>query len=80
VSSLAHPLGTLSKAGTTVGGMAAILLKSATGVTVAVAAHGTPFPLEIVSPGSGSLTFTDWNKPVTVKKPASYINVAQLGS
>lgn len=81
LSSLAHPTGTLSKAGTTtVGGKAAVLVKSSGGATVAVATHGAPFPLEILAAGNGTLRFTGWNKPVTIKKPASFIDLSKQGS
>jgi hypothetical protein len=79
LGSLNHPTGTLSKDGTTtVAGMGAILVKSTKGGEVAVATHGTPFPLQLLAgtTGTGSLTFSDWNKPVTIKKPASYLDLS----
>lgn len=79
LGSLDHPSGTLSKDGTsTVAGMAAVLVKSTKGGVVAVATHGTPFPLQLLAgtTGSGSLTFSGWNKPVTIKKPASYLDLS----
>ena len=83
LGSLDHPTGTLSKAGTsTVAGMAAVLVKSTKGGVVAVANHGTPFPLQLLAgtAGSGSLTFSGWNKPVTIKKPGSFIDLSKGSS
>lgn len=81
LDALAHPQGTLSKSGTTtIGGMAAVVVKSSDGPTVAVATHGTPFPLQLVAAGNGSLTFTGWNKPVRIKNPSSYIDVSKQRS
>jgi hypothetical protein len=83
LGSLEHPTGTLSKAGTsTVAGMAAVLVQSSKGGVVAVANHGTPFPLQLLagSAGSGSLTFSGWNKPVTIKKPPSFIDLSKAAS
>lgn len=77
---LGHPKGELSKAGTsTVEGMAVVLVKSSKGGTVAVASHGTPFPLQLLagSAGTGSLTFSGWNRPVTIKKPGSFIDLSK---
>jgi hypothetical protein len=49
---------------------------------VAVANHGTPFPLQLLAgtAGSGSLTFSGWNKPITIKKPASFIDLSKESS
>jgi hypothetical protein len=83
LDSLNHPTGTLSKAGTsTVAGMAAVLVRSSKGGMVAVANHGTPFPLQLLAgtAGSGSLTFSGWNKPITIKKPASFIDLSKESS
>jgi hypothetical protein len=79
--SLAHPKGALSKAGTTtVGSVAVILVKSTTGGTLAVAARGTPYPVEFSgqsSGGSGSLTFSGWNRPVAIKAPTNFIDASK---
>jgi hypothetical protein len=83
LGSLDHPTGTLSKAGTsTVAGMAAVLVQSSKGGVVAVANRGTPFPLQLLAgtAGSGSLTFSGWNKPVTIKRPPSYIDLSKQAS
>ncbi len=50
--------------------------------TLYVAATGTPYPLEIVKPGSagGKVVFNRWNKPVTLAPPANWININQLKS
>lgn len=77
---LGHPQGRLTKAGTsTVSGMAVVLVKSTKGGTVAVASHGTPFPLQLLagSAGTGSLTFSGWNKPVSIEKPGSFIDLSK---
>lgn len=80
LGNLGHPTGTLSKDGTSsVSGTAVILVKSTKGGEVAVAAHGTPYPLQLLagSAGTGSLTFSRWNKPVSIQKPASFIDLSK---
>jgi hypothetical protein len=49
------------------------------GGTLYVAATGKPYPIEIVQKG-GSLSFDNWNRPVTLTAPANAINVNQLQS
>jgi hypothetical protein len=74
--------GTLAKgAETTIGGQRAIPIHDTTrGGTLYVAATGTPYPLEISKSGSeaGTVTFGEWNKPVTLTPPAGAINITQL--
>jgi hypothetical protein len=72
---LAHPTGTLHKAGTgVVDGVPVIWLGSTKGAALAVAEHGKPFPVELVGPGGSSpLTFTKWNKPVRIEEPQGAI-------
>jgi hypothetical protein len=67
---------------TTVNGQSAIVLRSANGSTLDVAANGKPYPLRAVSTGThkGTLTFTQWNKvPTPTAPPAGQVvNVNQL--
>jgi hypothetical protein len=72
---LAHPTGKLRKEGTgAVDGVPVIWLGSSSGGSVAVAEHGTPFPVELAGPGgSDPMTFTGWNKPVTIEEPQGAI-------
>ena len=72
---LAHPSGTLHKSGTgVVDGLPVIWLGSSRGAALAVAEHGTPFPVELVGPGgSDPMTFTGWNRPVRIEEPKGAI-------
>lgn len=80
-SFLAHPIGKLHKAGTgVVDGVPVIWLGSTRGGAVAVAEHGTPFPVEVVGPGgSNPMTFTRWNKPVKIEEPKGAIKPSGPG-
>ncbi|HEY1833877.1 MAG TPA: hypothetical protein VGG08_05525 [Solirubrobacteraceae bacterium] len=67
----------------TVSGQKAIGLKDTTkGGTLYVASTGSPYPVEILKGGSegGTVTFSDWNKPVTLKAPAGAISISELQS
>jgi hypothetical protein len=75
--------GKLTKgATTTVNGQEAIAIvdRSSSGGTLYVAATGTPYPLELVSPGSkhGSISFDQWNQPMALSAPANPIDVSKL--
>jgi hypothetical protein len=74
--------GTLSKGKEeTVSGQKVVGLKDTTkGGTLYVASTGTPYPIEILKNGSegGKVTFTDWDKPVTLKAPAGAISISEL--
>ncbi len=76
--------GALTKgASATVEGQPAITVKDAThGGTLYVATTGTAYPLQIAKGGDsgGKITFSDWNKPVTLKAPANAVNLSQLES
>lgn len=76
--------GTLKSAGTTtVNGQKAVgVTDSAKGGTLYVATTGEAYPIEIVKTGSdgGKVVFDRWNKPVTLKAPASSVNINQLQS
>jgi hypothetical protein len=75
---------TLSVAGTaTVDGQAAVGVKdtaSGTNGTLYVATSGPAYPLEIVktSAGGGTITFSEWNKPVALTAPAGAVDIEQL--
>jgi len=75
------PTGTVTKAGTrTVGGTKAVALKgygTDGSSTLVVAASGTPYPLQLVSSG-GTLTFGDWNAPVSVQQPSDVVPLTSL--
>jgi hypothetical protein len=50
--------------------------------TLYVAATGTPYPAGIVKtqqPKAGALTFSDWNKSVTVTAPKGALDLSQFG-
>jgi hypothetical protein len=67
----------------TVSGQKAISLKDTTkGGTLFVASTGSPYPVEILKGGSegGKVTFSNWNKPVTLKAPADSISISELQS
>jgi hypothetical protein len=73
----------MTKAGTTtVAGQQAVVLHGADGSTLDVAAHGTPYPLRVISPPGHheTLTFSQWNRvSVPAAPPASkVINLSQL--
>jgi hypothetical protein len=74
--------GKLDKGATsTIAGQPAVAVKDATrGGTLYVATTGTAYPLQIAKGGNsgGKITFSDWNKPVTLKAPANAVNLAQL--
>lgn len=50
--------------------------------TLYVSLEGKAFPLEISKGGSGggSISFEDWNQPVTITAPANAVNINQLQS
>jgi len=74
---------TLTKgAETTVNGQKAIALKDgANGGTLYIATTGTPYPIELVSPGNGKqgkVTFDQWNTTVTITAPKGAIDISKL--
>jgi hypothetical protein len=76
--------GTLTNEGaTTYKGQKVVAVKDASkGGTLYVAATGTPYPVALVSPSAskqGSLTFSDWNKTVSITAPKGAVNVGSLG-
>jgi hypothetical protein len=48
--------------------------------TLYVATTGKPYPLELIKTGSegGSFSFGEWNKPVSVSKPANPLDLEKL--
>jgi hypothetical protein len=48
--------------------------------TLYVATTGQPFPVEITKSGAGggTITFEEWNKPVTLTAPANAVDIEQL--
>jgi hypothetical protein len=47
-----------------------------------VATSGKPYPLQIAKGGSesGTITFSDWNKPVTITAPSNAVDLSELKS
>ena len=85
LQSITGRLPAFTKAGTrTIDGQRAQLLTGADGSTLAVAATGTPYPLEAVSPPGGRdrIAFSRWNSvPRPAAPPASQvIDLSKLGS
>jgi hypothetical protein len=84
--SLGGSHGKLAVGGTaTIHGQPAVALKDTTkGGSLYVATTGQPFPLSIqkakqAGNDSGRLDFEDWNARMTVKAPASYLDLDKLG-
>ncbi len=74
--------GALAKgASSTVAGHSVIALHDLThGGTLYVATSGTPYPIEILAPGTagGRLLLDRWDEPVTLQAPPNPFNVKQL--
>jgi hypothetical protein len=73
---------TLQSTGTgTVNGQSAVGVRgtSQNGVLY-VATTGQPYPIEITKGGTagGTITFSEWNKPVTLTAPANAVDIEQL--
>jgi hypothetical protein len=68
----------------TVNGKPVAIITQHDGSTLTIADTGTPFPLTLSSKGSdgGQLTFSDYNKPVTISAPdaSQVLDVNALGS
>jgi hypothetical protein len=82
--SITAKLPAFTSAGTqTINGQLAQVLHGADGSTLAVAATGTPYPVEAISPHDrhGSISFSEWNSvPSPVAPPASQvIDLSKLG-
>ena len=58
------------------------LLDATQGGVLYVATSGPPFPLQIVQRGSnaGSISFSEWNKPVSLSVPEKAVDLSQLRS
>lgn len=76
--------GTVAKGpATTTAGQPSIELRdTSNGGSLFVATTGQPYPLEIVRRGSetGHISFSEWNKPVSISAPAGAIDLNQLQS
>jgi hypothetical protein len=73
----------MTRAGTaTVAGQQAVVLHGADGSILDVAAHGTPYPLRVISPPRHheTLTFSQWDRVGTPAAPpaSKVINLSQL--
>ena len=79
--SLTSSLGTLSKGDTTkVDGQPAINVTSSKGGTLAVATTGQPYPLQLQGSKSnaGTITFDQWDEPVTITAPENPVDFSKL--
>lgn len=76
--------GTLAKGSTsTVGGQQAIAVTDSTnGGSLYVATTGKPYPLQLSKGGSesGTISFGNWNEPVTIEAPANSVDLSELKS
>lgn len=76
--------GSLSKTGTsTVSGKKVVGVKDTSkGGVLYVATTGKPYPVQISKTGStgGTVTFDDWNAPLTITAPSGAINIEKLKS
>jgi hypothetical protein len=76
--------GTLRKGATsTVGGQQAVAVTDTTrGGTLYVAATGKPYPVQLAKGGSesGTISFGNWNEPVTIEAPANSVDLSELKS
>lgn len=74
--------GTLTKgAKTTVEGHSAIAVTdSSQGGSLYVATTGKPYPIQISKSGAGGgkITFTEWDKPVTIAAPTNAVDINEL--
>jgi hypothetical protein len=82
LTSIKTLMGSLTKGATsTLQGQSVIALKSSKGGTMYVATTGQPYPLQVSKNSggqSGTVRFTDYNKPFTITPPANSINIEQL--
>jgi hypothetical protein len=64
---------------TSVSGHPAIAVVDKTqGGTLFVATTGKPYPLALRKRGSGSITFDEWDAPVTLKTPSNAVDISKL--
>jgi hypothetical protein len=81
-AALSNSHNSLTKVGTsTVNGQPVVGLKdTAQNGILYVATTGTAYPLEITKNGSGGgkITFSEWNKPVTLTAPTNAVDIEQL--
>ncbi|MGD9956167.1 MAG: hypothetical protein AB7O74_16395 [Candidatus Nanopelagicales bacterium] len=82
ISQMLNPSGTITKTeASTVDGQAAIGIKDGDKGTLWVATTGDPLPISIDGGTEGSVTFSDWSKPVTITEPAAadILDPTQIG-
>jgi hypothetical protein len=80
-AALATNNGAVVKTGTsTVNGQAAVGVKDAGNGTLYVATTGQPYPLKITKLGGagGTISFSEWNKPVSLTAPTNAVDIEQL--
>ncbi len=65
-----------------VGGTPTVVVSQQDGSSLQVAATGTPYPLQIANKGTGSgqITFTDYNKTMTITAPAGAVTPQQAAA
>lgn len=71
-----------NKGETTYQGQSVVAIESSKGGTLYVAATGTPYPVALVKTGgksNGTITFSDWNKSVTLTAPKGALDLSQFG-
>jgi hypothetical protein len=83
--SLARNHGKLENQGkTTYKGQSVVAIHGVTkNGTLYVAASGTPYPVAVVKteqPNAGTVTFDQWNEPVTLTAPKGALDFSQLGN
>ncbi len=81
INSLTSSLGTLSKGDTTkINGQPAIAVTSSRGGTLYVATTGQPYPLQLQGSKSnaGTITFDQWDEPVTITAPENPVDFSKL--
>ena len=79
LDSLLTPTGTVTKAGTgSVAGTPTVVLKSSEG-SLDVSARGPAYPLSVrQNAGTGRVTFTEWNAPVTLTAPPGALDFSTV--
>ena len=79
LDSLLTPTGTVTKAGTgSVAGTPTVVLESSQG-SLDVSARGPAYPLSVrQNAGTGRVTFTEWNAPVTLTAPPGALDFSTV--
>jgi hypothetical protein len=63
----------------TINGEAAIVIvDSGSNDTLFIAAKGPPYPLKLAQKSGGSVTFDNWNRPVSLQAPKNAVELDKL--